>query len=110
MKTFYVYILKCSDGSYYVGVTNDIERRLEEHNKGVSANSFTFKRRPVELVFYETYNDFKIAEQWEKKLKGWSRKKKEALIERNWNKLKEYSVCQNDSHFSNFRDKNINHK
>ena len=104
MKLFYVYIVKCSDNSYYVGVTNDIERRLEEHNTGISLNSYTFKRRPVELVFCETYNDFKIAEQWEKRLKGWSRKKKEALIEKNWEKLKEYAGCQNESHFSNFKD------
>lgn len=108
MKTFFVYILKCNDDSYYVGVTNDIERRLEEHNQGISANSYTCKRRPVKLVFCETYNDFQIAEQWEKRLKGWSRKKKEALIERNWEKLKEYSVCQNESHFSNFKDKITN--
>lgn len=106
MKTFYVYILKCNDGSYYTGITNDIERRFAEHNAGTSSDSYTFKRRPVELAFCETFNDFTIAEQWEKKLKGWSRKKKEALIERNWQKLKEYSVCQNDSHYSNYK-KNI---
>lgn len=103
MKTFYVYILRCSDGSYYTGITNDIERRITEHNAGTSADSYTFKRRPVELVFCETFNDFRIAEQWEKKLKGWSRKKKEALIERNWEKLKEYSICQIDSHYSNYK-------
>nr|WP_321485277.1 GIY-YIG nuclease family protein [uncultured Draconibacterium sp.] len=108
MKLFYVYIVKCSDNSYYVGVTNDIERRLEEHNQGVSENSYTYKRRPVTLVFYETYNDFKIAEQWEKRLKGWSRRKKKALIERNWEKLRRYSACQNKSHFSNFEKDNTN--
>jgi putative endonuclease len=103
MKTFYVYILKCNDGSYYTGITNDIERRITEHNARTSPDSYTFKRRPVELAFYETFNDFRIAEQWEKKLKGWSRKKKEALIERNWQKLKEYSICQNDSHYSHYK-------
>ena len=103
MKTFYVYILKCSDGSYYTGITNDIERRIAEHNAGSAPDSYTFKRRPVELAFCETFSDFAIAEQWEKKLKGWSRKKKEALIERNWQKLKEYSACQNDSHFLNYK-------
>ena len=103
MKLFYVYILKCRDSSYYVGITNDIERRILEHKEGISPKSYTFKRRPVQLVYFETYNDFQIAENWEKKLKGWSRKKKEALIENNWNKLKEYSKCKNESHFSNFR-------
>ncbi len=102
MKLFHVYIVKCSDKSYYTGITNNINRRIDEHNEGISSDSYTFKRRPVKLVFYETFNDFRIAEQWEKRIKGWSRKKKEALIEKNWDKLKEYSVCHNDSHFSNF--------
>lgn len=102
MKLFYVYILKCADDSYYVGITNDIERRVLEHNEGTSQTSYTFNRRPVQLVFFETYNDFQVAEMWEKRLKGWSRKKKEALIDMNWEKLKEYSACQNDSHFTNF--------
>jgi putative endonuclease len=53
-------------------------------------------------VFYETFNDFRNAEQWEKRIKGWSRKKKKALIEKNWDKLKVLSSCRNDSHFSNF--------
>lgn len=105
MKLFYVYIVRCNDASYYTGITNDISRRLEEHNEGISSNSFTFKRRPVQLVLYETFNDFQVAEQWEKRLKGWSRIKKEALIEKNWKKLKENSECQNDSHFSNFKKK-----
>ena len=102
MKTFYVYILKCKDDSYYTGITNDIERRLQEHNYGEAPDSYTAIRRPVELVFFETFNDFGVAEQWEKKIKGWSRRKKEALIENNWEKLKEYSVCRNNTHFSNF--------
>lgn len=104
MKLFHVYIVKCRDESYYTGITNDINRRIEEHNEGISPDSYTFIRRPVELVFYETFSDFHIAEQWEKKIKGWSRKKKEALIERNWEKLKNYSACRNDSHFSNFTE------
>ena len=106
MKLFYVYIVKCRDESYYTGITNNINRRIDEHNEGISSSSYTFKRRPVKLVFFETFNDFRIAEQWEKRIKGWSRKKKEALIGNNWDKLKELSVCQNDSHFSNFEKKN----
>ncbi|WP_346861292.1 GIY-YIG nuclease family protein [uncultured Draconibacterium sp.] len=105
MKFFYVNIVKCCDSSYYVGITNDIERRIREHNEGINPGTYTFKRRPVELVFCESYNDFQIAEQWENRLKGWSRRKKEALIEKNWEKLKEYSSCMNDTHFSNFREK-----
>ena len=103
MKTFYVYIVKCKDESCYTGITNDIERRLEEHNFGEAPDSYTAIRRPVELMFFETFNDFSIAEQWEKKIKGWSRRKKETLIESNWEKLKEYSVCQNKTHYLNFK-------
>lgn len=105
MKLFYVYIVKCSDESYYVGITNDIQRRIEEHNAGISIRSYTYKRRPVELVFYEVFNDFQVAERLEKRLKGWSRKKKQAMIEENWEKLKVFSVCQNESHSSNFDKK-----
>ncbi|WP_167615234.1 GIY-YIG nuclease family protein [Maribellus sediminis] len=104
MKTFYVYILKCKDDSFYTGITNDIERRLKEHNEGTSPNSYTYNRRPVRLMFFETFLDFQVAERWEKQIKGWSRKKKQVLIDKNWEKLKEYSVCQNGTHFSNFND------
>ena len=58
----------------------------------------------MKLVFCETFNDFAIAEQWEKKIKGWSRRKKKALIENNWQKLKDLSICQNKTHFSNFKN------
>ncbi len=51
MKTFYVYIVKCRDESYYTGITNDIERRLEEHNFGEAPDSYTAIRRPVNLMF-----------------------------------------------------------
>jgi len=106
MKLFHVYIVKCRDESYYTGITNDINRRIDEHNEVVSSDSYTFNRRPVKLMFFETFNDFRIAEQWEKRIKGWSRRKKEALIDKNWEKLKEFSECQNDSHSSNFKKKN----
>ncbi|MBI5370818.1 MAG: GIY-YIG nuclease family protein [Sphingobacteriales bacterium] len=86
---YYVYILKCSDGLYYTGVTNDIERRLWEHNSGFSKTSFTYKRRPVELVYLEHFDDINKAIPREKQLKGWSRKKKEAMIAENWELVKE---------------------
>jgi putative endonuclease len=57
MKYYHVYILQCSDGSFYTGITNDIERRLIEHESGENKNSYTFKRRPVTLVFNEVFND-----------------------------------------------------
>ena len=75
-----VYILRCIDSTYFVGVTNDIERRLAEHQSGLSKKAYTFSRRPVELVWSNSFSDFNAAIQMEKKLKGWSRAKKEALI------------------------------
>lgn len=87
----FVYILECSDKSYYTGVTNDIERRLTEHNEGTDKESYTFKRRPVKLVFHTVFNDPLQAIQFEKQLKGWSRKKKEAIINGNSDSLPELS-------------------
>ena len=57
MKTYYIYILECSDGSYYTGITNDIERRLIEHQSGEDKKSYTYKKRPVKLVWHTTTND-----------------------------------------------------
>jgi len=51
MKTMYVYILKCSDGSYYVGVTNNLEKRVEQHQAGININAYTHNKRPLKLVF-----------------------------------------------------------
>ena len=80
MKTYSVYILKCSDGSYYTGITNNLERRLYEHVNGLIKSCYTQDKRPVKLMYYEEFNDVKIAISREKQIKNWSRKKKEALI------------------------------
>ena len=74
-------MLKCTDDSFYVGVTNDIERRIMEHNWGEDKSAYTYNRRPVKLVWSEYYNDVNQAIEKEKQLKGWSRKKKQALID-----------------------------
>ena len=92
MKLFHhysVYILQCSDGAYYIGVTNDIERRLWEHNTGFDKKCFTYCRRPVVIKYLETFQDINQAIAWEKQLKGWSRKKKEALFIEDWDKIME---------------------
>jgi putative endonuclease len=91
MKNMYVYILQCNDGSYYTGVTNNAERRLAEHNYGISKQSYTFSRRPVEMVYCERFYDPVLAISFEKKIKGWSHKKKEALINDDWKSLVEFS-------------------
>ena len=91
MKQYYTYILKCSDNSYYTGVTNDLERRIREHQSGSKKTAYTFSRRPITLVWFESFLNINEAILIEKKIKGWSRRKKEALINEDWNKLIEYS-------------------
>jgi putative endonuclease len=91
MKTkscYYVYIVECIDKFYYTGITNDLERRLWEHNEGTTPTCFTFKRRPVILKYFEMFSDITQAINIEKQIKGWGRKKKEALFEENWDRLK----------------------
>lgn len=78
--SYIVYILLCADGSYYTGSTDDINRRLFEHQDGASPTAYTFRRRPVELVWTEEVDTLDEALQHEHQIKGWSRAKKEALI------------------------------
>jgi putative endonuclease len=85
---YYVYIVECSDGSYYTGVTNDLELRLVQHNNGDILKNYTYSRRPVVLKYYEHYKCIRNAIEREKQLKGWSRKKKEALFREDWDVLK----------------------
>ncbi len=102
MKQYYVYILKCSDNSYYTGVTSNLEIRLLQHQSGKYPENYTHHRSPVELVFSYEFNEIEQAITFEKQVKGWSRKKKEAIINDNWEKLKDLSICQNESHHKNF--------
>ena len=74
-----MYILKCADGSCYTGSTTDLELRLAQHQAGEGANH-TRKRLPVKLVYYEEYARIDEAFYREKQVQGWSRKKKEALL------------------------------
>jgi putative endonuclease len=75
----YVYILRCSDGSYYVGSTVNLERRLAQHHTGDGA-AYTRRRRPIQLVWAEEFDRLDDAFAREKEVKGWSRSKREALI------------------------------
>ena len=90
-----MYILLCSDGSYYTGSTIDLERRLEQHQNGEGANH-TKKRLPVTLVYYEEYPRIDIAFYREKQVQGWNRKKKEALIEGKIDLLPELAKAYRD--------------
>jgi putative endonuclease len=79
MPKGFMYILECYDGTYYTGNTKNIERRLNEHQKGKGAN-YTAKRLPVKLIYFEEYDRIDKAFYREKQIQGWSRKKKEALM------------------------------
>jgi putative endonuclease len=105
LKYLHVYILKCSDKSYYTGITNNPIRRLEEHNSGSNKNGYTSRRLPVEMIYCEKFSDFNLAINWEKRIKNWSRKKKEALINENWDRLKIEAECNNDGSHKNFRNR-----
>lgn len=72
-------------------MTNSIDRRLFEHNSGKNTDSYTHDKRPVVLVWFESFSDPTQAIMIEKKIKGWSRRKKEALINEDWDKLVQYS-------------------
>lgn len=80
MKFYYVYILKCADNSLYTGITNDLERRVNEHNDGKLKNAYTYNKRPVALSFYQDFNDVNQAIYFEKKIKKWSKKRKKHLL------------------------------
>ncbi len=90
MKYYFVYIVICSDKSYYTGVTSNIERRIFEHNSG-KIIGYTSKRLPVKLVYSNRFADVNEAIRAEKQIKGWSRAKKEALIQSNFDSLVELS-------------------
>ena len=95
--TYIVYIVECKDWSYYIGITNDLEKRLWEHNSGQDIKSYTYSRRPVELKYFEIFIDAIQAIAREKQIKGWSRKKKQALIAQNFEKLKELARSKSKS-------------
>ncbi len=82
-KQIFVYILECCDKSYYTGVTNDLKKRIRDHERGYMKTCYTFKRRPLKLVYYKEFGGAFKAIQFEKQVKGWTRAKKEALIQGN---------------------------
>jgi len=90
-----MYILECSDGSYYTGSTNNLDRRLEQHQNGDGAN-FTKKRLPVNLVYVEEFDRVDQAFYREKQIQKWRREKKEALIQNSHNKLPELAIAYRD--------------
>ena len=83
-----MYILHCADGSYYTGSTKNLELRIFQHQSGEGANH-TKKKLPIKLLYFEEFDRIDEAYYREKQIQGWSRKKKEALINGNIDELKE---------------------
>ena len=91
MKLYFIYILECSDKTFYTGFTSNPEKRVFQHNNGIDKNAYTYKRRPVALKWIESFTDPNQAIIVEKQIKGWSHKKKLALIAEDWDKLVAFS-------------------
>jgi len=87
MKVYYVYILECADSTYYTGITSNLTKRFEEHSTGKHRDSYTYSRRPLNLVFYTEFTNVELAIETEKQIKKWSRAKKKALIDGKYDKL-----------------------
>ena len=101
MLYYYVYILECSDGTFYTGISNNVSRRFIEHQKGINIDCYTYFRRPVKLVFQQDFMDVEQAIYFEKKIKKWSHSKKKALANENWELLPRLSECKNRTHCKN---------
>jgi predicted GIY-YIG superfamily endonuclease len=84
---FWVYILECADGSYYVGHTDTLDYRLQEHHSG-AVSTYTRTRRPVRLAYSQDFPTRDEAFAAERQIKGWTRRKKEALIRGDWEELR----------------------
>lgn len=100
MKQSWVYILKCSDGSYYTGCTTNLEKRIQEHNFNKYDN-YTSARLPVELVYSQQFANINDAIATERQIKGWSKSKKVALIKGDFDLLHNLAECKNETSYKN---------
>ena len=96
MKPFYVYMLRCGDGSYYTGQTDDMDLRMHQH--GAGEIGYTSTRKPVELVWQGEFESREGAIAFEQQVKGWSRAKKEALMAGNWVRVQELEKSKSTVH------------
>jgi putative endonuclease len=85
-------MLRCFDGSFYVGVTDNVERRFGQHCDGHDPKSYTFSRRPLKLVYVGEFQRPDEAIAFEKKLKSWSHNKKRAFADENWAALRDFAA------------------
>tara|TARA_R110000796_G_scaffold66967_8_gene153869 strand:- start:2150 stop:2515 length:366 start_codon:yes stop_codon:yes gene_type:complete len=90
---FWVYLLQCADGKYYVGSHrgDDVGARVWEHNEGINSKAFTYSRRPVTLLWCGAFADPAEMVSFERQMKGWTRAKKEAFVQGDWERLKALS-------------------
>ncbi|AUW58510.1 rRNA methyltransferase [Sphingobium sp. SCG-1] len=93
--SFFAYVLRCANGSYYTGHSDDLEKRVAQHQSG-EIRGYTYDKRPVELMWSAAFETRAEALSAEMQIKGWSRKKKEALIAENWERLKRASISHGD--------------
>ena len=82
--TFWIYILKCADGSYYTGHTDNLDDRIAKHDAGAIPTCYTYTRRPLHLVFTQPCSTREQALAAERQIKGWSRARKEAMMRGDW--------------------------
>lgn len=94
MKSYWVYMVLCDDGSYYIGMTNDVDKRVGQHNDGWDPQCYTFTRRPVTLVYASEFKEVADAIQWEKQIKKWSRAKKAALARDDFQELRRLAASK----------------
>ncbi len=92
---FWVYILQCSDKSYYTGQTDNLEKRRTQHQDKMIPGCYTSTRLPIQLKFSQEFMSREEALSAERQIKGWSRRKKEALINGDWQALSDYSKRKN---------------
>ena len=95
IKSYVVYMLLCSDGSFYVGATTDLGLRIGWHNEALDPFCYTYGRLPVQLVWSETFSDWNEALTRERQVKGWSRSKKMALVEGDWDEIQRLARLRN---------------
>lgn len=98
MKSYYVYILKCSDNSFYTGITGNFDQRWTQHQEGYFKDCYTFKRRPLQLEYHLEFWDVLQAILFEKQVKGWTRAKKRALINDDFDTIQLLAECRNFTH------------
>lgn len=78
---YHVYVLLCADGTYYTGLTSNLQRRIKQHENGSLHRAYTYSRRPVRLVWSQEYLTLEEARAGEKRVKNWSREKKDTLLQ-----------------------------